>query len=207
MKLNWAERWVVSMPTQVLKQRLELRWMKGIQSLPEGAKVLEVGCGRGAGAHLINESFRPLLLHALDLDVRMVLDAKAYLSRRKEGNVSLSVGDVFHLPFKEKTWDAVFGFGILHHMTDWRGAIREIARVLKTDGRYFIEELYPTLYQNFITKHILLHPKEDRFLSHDLKKALKTVGLPLHNALELKKAGIFGVAIKKQSLFILSSRL
>ena len=199
MKLNWAERWVVSMPTQVLKQKLEVRWMKRTQSLTEEAKVLEVGCGRGSGAHLISQSFRPSLLHALDLDVRIVLKAKTYLSRRNEGRVSLSVGDVFYLPFKDNALDAVFGFGILHHVTDWRGAIREIARVLKLGGLYFIEEIYPSLYQNFLTKHILLHPTEDRFLSNDLKKALKSVGLPLHNTLELKKAGILGVAIKKQS--------
>jgi ubiquinone/menaquinone biosynthesis C-methylase UbiE len=196
MKLNWAERWVVNSPTQVLKQRLELRWMKRTQSLAEGAKVLEVGCGLGVGAHLINESFRPSLLHALDLDVRMVLKAKAYLSRRHEERVSLSVGDVFQLPFKDNAMDAVFGFGILHHVQNWRGAVREIARVLKTGGHYFIEELYPTLYQNFITKHILLHPKEDRFFSHDLRDALDKAGIPLNKVREVKKAGIIGVAIK-----------
>lgn len=198
MKLNWAERWVVNMPTQVLKQRLEIRWMKRKGPLGEGAKALEVGCGRGAGAYLINETFRPALFHALDLDVKMVLKAKVYLSRRNEGRVSLSVGDVFYLPFKNNALDAVFGFGVLHHVPDWRGAVREIARVLKTGGHYFIEELYPTLYQNFITKHILLHPKEDRFLSKDLKTALKSAGLPLRDALELKKAGILGVAIKRK---------
>jgi ubiquinone/menaquinone biosynthesis C-methylase UbiE len=197
MKLNWAERWVVNSPTQVLKQRLELRWMKRTQSLAEGAKVLEVGCGRGAGAHLIKESFRPELLCALDLDVRMVLKAKAYLSRWNRERVSLSVGDVFHLPFKDNSLDAVFGFGVLHHVPDWRGAVREIARVLKTGGHYFIEELYPTLYQNIITKHILLHPKEDRFFSHDLRDALNKAGIPLNKTREVKKAGILGVAMKK----------
>ena len=198
MKLNWAERWVVNNPTRVLQQRLELRWMKRTQSLTEGAKVLEVGCGRGAGACLINESFRPSLLHALDLDIRMVLKAKAHLSRRYEERISLSVGDVFRLPFKDNALDAVFGFGVLHHVPDWRGAVREIARVLKLGGLYFIEELYPTLYQNFLTKHILLHPRKDRFISQDLKTALKSVGLPLDNALELKKVGILGVAIKNK---------
>ncbi len=197
MKLNWAERWVVNNPTRILQQRLELRWMKRTKSLAEGAKVLEVGCGRGAGARLINESFLPSLLHALDLDVRMVLKAKARLSKEEEETISLSVGDVFHLPFKDNALDGLFGFGVLHHVPDWRGAAREIARVLKMGGLYFIEELYPSLYQNFLTKHILLHPREDRFLSHDLKKTLQAVGLPLYNVLELKKIGILGVAVKK----------
>lgn len=198
MKLNWAERWVVSMPTQVFKQRFEVRWMKKKHPLTNGAKVLEVGCGRGVGADLINRSFRPSLLHALDLDVKMVLMAKTYLSRRNERKVSLSVGDVVYLPFEDTSLDAVFGFGILHHVIDWRGAIREIARVLKLGGLYFIEEIYPSLYQNFLTKHILLHPREDRFISHDFKEALRSIGLPLVDVLEFKKVGIIGVAIKKR---------
>jgi len=172
--------------------------MKRTQSLAEGAKVLEVGCGLGVGAHLINESFRPSLLHALDLDVRMVMKAKTHLAAGDEERISLSVGNVFRLPFKDNAMDAVFGFGILHHVQNWRGAVREIARVLKTGGHYFIEELYPTLYQNFITKHILLHPKEDRFFSHDLRDALKDAGIPLNKTREIKKAGIIGIAIKKR---------
>ena len=197
MKLNWAERWVVNNPLRVPQQQLEVRWMKGMPPLPEGARVLEVGCGRGAGAHLIKESFQPALLCALDLDVRMVLKAKAYLSRWNKERVSLSVGDVFYLPFKDNALDAVFGFGVLHHVPDWRGAVREIARVLKIGGLYFMEELYPTLYQNVITKHILLHPKEDRFFSQDLRDALNGAGIPLNKTREVKKAGILGVAIKK----------
>ncbi len=197
MKLNWAERWVVNNPIRIFQQQLEVRWMKGMLPLPEGAKVLEVGCGRGAGAHLIKESFRPALVCALDLDIRMVMKAKAYLSRWNEERVPLSVGDVFCLPFKDNALDAVFGFGVLHHVPDWRGAVREIARVLKMGGLYFMEELYPALYQNFITRHILLHPKEDRFFSHDLKDALKGAGIPLNKTRDLKKVGILGVAIKK----------
>ena len=198
MKLNWAERWFVNLPTQVLKQRFEIRWMKRKGPLAEGSKVLEVGCGRGAGARLINESYRPSLLHALDLDVRMVLKAKTFLSHRNEGNVSLSVGDVFYLPFKDNSMDAVFDFGVLHHVSDWRGAVREIARVVKIGGLCFMEEYYPTFYQNIITKHILLHPKEDRFRSHDLKEALQSIGLPLVDVLEFKKVGILGVAVKRK---------
>ena len=136
MKLNWAERWVVNNPLRILEQRLELRWMKKNHPVPEGAKVLEVGCGRGAGADLIRKAFQPSSLNALDLDVQMVLKAKTYLSQHNEDEVSLTVGDVFHLPVKDSTMDAVFGFGVLHHVPDWRSAAGEIARVLKSGGLY-----------------------------------------------------------------------
>ena len=106
------------------------------------------------------------------------------------------MGDVSCLPFRAGSVDAVFGFGVLHHVVDWRAALREIARVLKPGGAYFMEELYPTVYRNFITRHILLHPTADRFSSRDLKEALAQAGLPLRQALELKQLGILGYALK-----------
>jgi ubiquinone/menaquinone biosynthesis C-methylase UbiE len=169
---------------------------KGIQ-LKKGARVLEVGCGRGAGARLILRAFQPTLLCALDLDTQMVQKARDYLSANERKRVSLYVGDVFRLPFKDRAVDAVFGFGVLHHVPDWRGAAAEIARVLKVGGTYFVEEFYPSAYQNFITRHLLVHPKEDRFYSHELRASLKEIDLPIRDAIDLKKIGIAAVAVKQ----------
>lgn len=180
-------------------QRIEIGQIKGKVSLKEGARVLEVGCGRGAGARLIHNEFKPSSLFAMDLDVRMVHKAKAYLSSDEAKGISLLVGDVFRLPFRDRTLDAVFGFGVLHHVPDWRRAAAEIARVIKGGGLYIMEELYPTAYQNFITKRILVHPREDRFFSDDLRDALKRLKLPIRDAIDLKKIGIVAVAIKEGS--------
>ena len=164
--------------------------------LKPGAKILEVGCGRGAGARLISKTFRPSCLCALDVDINMVNKAKDYLSCDESERTFLHVADAEHLPFKEETLDAVFGFGFLHHVPNWRGSLAELARVLKTGGAYYIEELYPPLYQNVITKRILAHPREDRFLSHDLRQELEAMKMPIQDALEFKTLGILGVAVK-----------
>ncbi len=196
MKLNWVERWVVNNPLHVMQQRFEVGRLKEMMALRPGFRALEVGCGRGAGASLILKEFQPTLLHALDLDIQMVQIAKRYLSPEEREKVSLCAGDIFRLPFKDGTMDAVFGFGVLHHAVDWRGSLAEIARVLKTGGAYFTEEYYPSLYQNFITKRILLHPTRDRFFSRDLREAMKQVKMPIRDAIEFKKLGILGVAVK-----------
>jgi ubiquinone/menaquinone biosynthesis C-methylase UbiE len=107
------------------------------------------------------------------------------------------VGDALCLPLKDESMDAVFGFGVLHHVPNWRGSLAEFARVLKVGGVYFMEELYPALYQNAITKRILLHPSEDRFLSHDLRQWLEAVRMPVQDAIECQKLGILGVAVKQ----------
>lgn len=196
MKLNWAERLIVNNPVRVLIQRLIIKWIGRSLEPDPFAKILEVGCGRGAGACLILEKFRPAALHALDLDHRMIRQAHAYLNPEQRCCISLYVGDVFRLPYRDGALDGVFGFGVLHHLPDWRGGLREIARVLKPGGFYFLEEFYPQFYQNFLARRIFLHPEHDRFYSHDLRQCLAECGLSLRRCLEQKQLGILAVVTK-----------
>jgi ubiquinone/menaquinone biosynthesis C-methylase UbiE len=196
MKLNWAERWVVNNPFRVFQQQLEIKWFKRMMPLKPGATIVEIGCGRGAGAKLIVKAFQPSLLHILDLDIKMILKAKKHLFSIPGEKVKLYVGDSINLPFKTGAVDAVFGFGFLHHVPNWRRALSEITRVLKDGGVYYMEELYPSLYQNVVTRHILVHPEHDRFDGCDLKTMLDEVNLSLSNAVELPKMGILGVATR-----------
>ena len=197
MQLNWAERWVVNNPLRVFQQQIEIAWFKRMMPLAPGKTVLEMGCGRGAGAKLILRTFHPAGLHVQDLDIEMIVKTKQYLDGAELKKISLSVGDAVRLPLQADSLDAVFGFGFLHHVPDWRNALKEISRVLKTGGLYYFEELYPGLYQNVITKHILLHPENDRFSSYDLRKGLDKTSLILKHAFELRKMGILGVAAKE----------
>lgn len=196
MKLNWAERWVVNNPLRVLEQSAQVRWMKGVASLEPGARVLEVGCGRGAGAALVLDAFEPGSVFATDLDIEMIRKAKRYLTASQKGSVQLATADASSLPFQSTAFDAVFVFGVLHHVPDWRRGLAEIVRVLKPGGLLYVEELYPTLYQNCITRHILLHPTNDRFDSEDFKTALRSLGLSFLGIREVKLAGILAVLRK-----------
>ena len=200
MKLNWAERLVVNNPLRVMIQRRLIKWIKGVTRIPQKARVLEIGCGRGAGARLIQEEFQPAVLHAFDLDHRMILMAGRYLQPESREKIFLYVGDVLTLPYRDGVLDAVFGFGVLHHLPDWRGGLREIARVLKPGGIYCLEEFYPQFYQNFLARRIFLHPEHDRFYSHDLRAALAEADFGLQGRLEQKMLGILAVAVKPDLL-------
>jgi len=197
MKLNWGEQLAVNNPLRPILQQLEIQWFRRRLPLATGGKILEVGCGRGMGARLIHKAFQPSQLHIQDLDIKMIRKAKHRYAPSEEEGVNTSVGDATCLSFKTDIFDAVFGFGVLHHVPDWRAALGEIVRVLKPGGIYFMEEIFPSLYQNSITRHILLHPEEDRFQSKDLREAFDRVNMPFNASFELPKLGILAVAIKQ----------
>lgn len=195
-KLNWGERLAVNTPVRVLQQRIEISWMAHVCRSRGFARVLEVGCGRGAGARLIKKTFGPRELYATDLDIEMMRKAARYLLPSERADIHLYAADLLALPYPTGSMDAVFGFGVLHHIPDWRGALQEVARVLKPGGFYFLEEIYPTLYQNFLTRHILVHPHQDRFDGADLRLALRQANLILIAEWEVKYVGIMAVARK-----------
>lgn len=196
MKVNWAERLMVNSPVRVLVQKFIIKWIKSVTSLNPDARVLEIGCGRGAGACLIQEGFNPGVLHALDLDHQMILKAGRYLRPDQKSKISLFVGDSVQLPYRDGSLDAVFGFGVLHHLPDWRAGLKEIVRVLKPGGIYFLEEFYPLIYQNLLARRLFLHPEHGRFYSQDLHQALQETGFAFKGCLEQKKLGLLAVVVK-----------
>ena len=196
MKLNGIERLVVNNPLRRAGQFLEMQWFNRRLPVSPGSRILEIGCGRGAGAQLINKNFSPNLLCLIDLDMPMVLKARNYLEEINTENTCYFNASATYLPFNNNTFDAVFGFGFLHHVLDWQKSIKEIARVLRTDGTYYMEELYPEVYQNMLTRRLLVHPDTNRFDSSDLIEAIRKEGFDLAHKLEIKKVGILAI-IKK----------
>jgi ubiquinone/menaquinone biosynthesis C-methylase UbiE len=196
MKLSRIERWFVISPMRQAMQALVVRWFRGIRPLPAGADILEIGCGSGFGARLIAKQFAPRRLFLSDLDPRMVALAAEAGPGGAAACAGFCVADAEALPFRSRAADAVFGFGFLHHVPDWRRGLREIHRVLRPQGVYYFEEYYPSLYRNIVTRRLAAHPAHDRFRSHELRQEFETVGLDLHQTFELKRFGILGVGIK-----------
>ncbi len=51
------------------------------------------------------------------------------------------VGDITEIKESDERFDAIFVFGRLHHVPEWKKAIKELYRVLKKEGHLFLFEV------------------------------------------------------------------
>lgn len=107
----------------------------------------------------------------------MVERARRRLERHLPQRVALSVGDGTAIDAADATFDAVFDFGIIHHVPDWRAGLREIRRVLKPNGRYYFEEVTRHALQRWSYRTFLDHPDHDRFTGAEFVTACEHTGL------------------------------
>jgi ubiquinone/menaquinone biosynthesis C-methylase UbiE len=197
MKVNWPERIWVNSPVRKYIQQKEALFFRRLHILPPGARCLEIGCGRGAGARIIDATFAPARIDALDIDPEM-LD----LARRKQASWNLEqlhliAGDAQDLPYCDACFDGVFNYGIIHHLEDWQKGIREVARVLRDGGIFYFEEIYPPLYANILFRYLLQHPRENRFHGPEFRTFLETCGLRLLPGYKESRFAILGIAVKE----------
>jgi len=177
MLLNRVEYLLMNNPLRaILQRRFEARRLLRLGGPLQGGAALEVGCGRGVGAEIILDLFGATTVDGFDLDPRMVGRARRRL-RSREPRVRLWVGDVTAIAAPDSAYDAVFDFGIIHHVPDWRCALAEIRRVLKPGGRFYAEEMLRRFVNHPVARSLLEHPQADRFDSGSFLEGLRAAGL------------------------------
>lgn len=175
MRLNAVEFALMNNPLRAAVQRyLEAPRLLAMGGSMSGGRALEIGCGRGVGVELILARFCADRVDAFDFDPRMVERAVRRLADHDD-RVRLWVGDASAIAAPDDSYDAVFDFGIVHHVAHWRSVVSEVRRVLKPGGRFYAEEiLAPFIHR---TRHILRHPQSDRFDAVQFCSALADEGL------------------------------
>ena len=121
--------------------------------------ILEIGCGRGDAISIHEEFYKPSSHCTFDVDPILVEYAKAKIKSLNIKKIRITTGDILNIDEPNQKFDAVFGYGVLHHVRNWQRGLKEIARVLKPGGVYCWEEQFEYFNNLFLTKLILSHPK------------------------------------------------
>jgi ubiquinone/menaquinone biosynthesis C-methylase UbiE len=175
--LNRVEFALMNNPVRAaIQRRFEAGRLLRMGGPLAGGTALEIGCGRGVGLELILDRFGAARADGFDLDPAMVARARRRLVRRGS-RVRLWVGDAGAIPVPDAYYDAVFDFGIVHHVPDWRRALVEVERVLVPGGRFYAEEVLRAFIVHPLVRRVLAHPLEDRFDAPAFGAALGEVGL------------------------------
>jgi ubiquinone/menaquinone biosynthesis C-methylase UbiE len=113
------------------------RWLFDHFSLPEGARVLELGCGPAKlwceNLERIPEDWHITLT---DLSAGMIAEAGVQLQNAPHG-FAFAVADAQQLPFDDGDFDAVVAIHMLYHVPDQQRALTEMRRVLRPGGRVY----------------------------------------------------------------------
>jgi ubiquinone/menaquinone biosynthesis C-methylase UbiE len=103
----------------------------------KGKKCIDLGCGSGrytiamadAGA---SESW------GFDLSYFAISEATKRAARLNYGNCHFQAGSVLELPFEDESFDFVSCNGVLHHTTDPKQGLAELARITRKDGVAYV---------------------------------------------------------------------
>jgi len=82
-------------------------------------------------------------MSGMDLSVGQIHQARAYLVGQGLA-APLCVSDISSLPYADGSFDFAFSVNVIHHIAHWQArqaALREIVRVLRPGGRFFLQEI------------------------------------------------------------------
>jgi ubiquinone/menaquinone biosynthesis C-methylase UbiE len=95
-----------------------------------GADVCEIGCGTG----LLLKEVAPVAHRTLGVDL-----SRNMLIQAQERALSVVQATATDLPIPDASFDLVYTFKVLPHVADIAEALNEVARILKPNGRAFLE--------------------------------------------------------------------
>lgn len=130
-----------------LHNRIKLSAIKNLM-LPTIPRILDLCTGTGDLAYLLSKEYPNSKVIGIDFSEKML-----EIARKKHSDLEFIEGDCTQLPFEEKSFDlCVISFG-LRNIEDIEKALKEIHRVLKTEGIFINLDLgKPNRFFNIVLK-------------------------------------------------------
>ncbi len=183
MRLNALEKMLLNNPARRMVQEFyEAPLLLRMAGRLDGKRAIEIGCGQGFGMEIILRQFGAARVFGIDLDPEMIARAQRRILPYA-GRADVSVGNATAIPAADESFDAVFDFGVVHHVPAWEDAIREVRRVLKRGGIFVFEEVSKQALDRWLYRALFEHPKENRFTAENFVAALESHGIAVSDRL------------------------
>ena len=141
---GWYQRVVQKIREPQEQERYVLRRTGFSKQEVKGKLMLDVGQGAG----IAMDWFLRYGAEVIGIDLSFAVDA-AFKLHGLHPQAHLIQASVFHLPFKDQSFDFVYSLGVLHHTPDCKKAFFQLPRLVKKGGKLAVW-LYPWqgLYSN-----------------------------------------------------------
>ncbi len=93
-------------------------------------RVLDAGCGAGRHAKASADFGAQMVF---GIDISYAVDA-AYLNTKQYPQICIVQGDLYHVPFMEKSFDIIYSIGVLHHLPEPVRGFKSLAPLLDAGG-------------------------------------------------------------------------
>jgi ubiquinone/menaquinone biosynthesis C-methylase UbiE len=160
--------------------------------------VLDLGCGEGESIDLFKAVNPDIVWYGLDID-----ESPEVLNRTRTDTNFYSYDGV-NIPFPANTFDIVYSSQVFEHIRYPEQVIKEIVRVLKSDGCFFgsvsaLEPYHSYSLYNYTPYGFVQLLQSSRFKVNELRPSIDCFTLIVRKL--LNKPGFFGQFWRKESPF------
>ena len=126
-----APKFMTSIDKDDERYKIILQNAKEVCLLGGDIRILDIGCGKGRYLKNLIDDLPDSQCYGVDI-------SKNVIAEKTNQNIVWEEGSLTHIPFKDNNFAMAYTCEALEHAVDIKSAIREMARVVRPDGRIVI---------------------------------------------------------------------
>lgn len=128
-----------------------------------GGHILDLGCGQGIAAPLLDAAFAPRRITGIDIDPELVtLGQRQTRDAGLSDKLVLQRGSAIDIPLADASVDLVLCHQVLHHLVPQREALSELHRVLWQGGLLLLAESCRSFIETGLVRALFRHARESQ---------------------------------------------
>lgn len=149
--------------------------------IPQNSIICDIGCGWGLTSVMLSFLRKDLEIYAIDINPHPY--GINCWKKMKKYNIKFLVKNAEHTKFKNNTFDVAISFGLMEHVRNKPKFLKEVHRILKNNGLFFIFNL-PNRHSinEFMAKKLGIWHHECKFSLREVNNMLSTYGFKVMNS-------------------------